>query len=149
MVVVAELMLLVVRIDRSPFILAVVAAGSACRRAPGRSRSSTVFSMSSTMFWSCTVMLKSNGDLNAARHDLGPRRLGRAADLHRELEGLAILGPADADRGQAGLVDLGTGPAVADQVDGRAAGDARSVAVGAVTTPRTTVSVFERRSGRR
>ena len=47
--------------------------------------------MSSTMFWSWTVMLKSNGDLDAARHDLRPGRLGRAADLHRELERLAIL----------------------------------------------------------
>ena len=53
-------MLLRLRIDRSPFILAVVA--GACRRGPGRSRSSSVFSMSSTMFWSWIVMLKSNGD---------------------------------------------------------------------------------------
>ena len=57
--------------------------------------------------------------LDAARHDLGPCRLGRSADLHRELEGLAILRAGHADRGQAGLVDLGAVAAVADQVDGR------------------------------
>ena len=63
--------------------------------------------------------------LDAARHDLCPGRLGRAADLHRELERLAILRARDADRRQAGLVDLGAVAAVADQVDGRAVGDAR------------------------
>ena len=55
--------------------------------------------------------------LNAARHDLRPSRLGRAADLHRELEGLAVLRAGYADRGQAGLVDFGAEPGVADQVD--------------------------------
>ncbi len=86
-------MLLVGRIDRSPFILAVVVAGRV-DRAPGRCRSSSEFSMSSTMFWSWTVMLKSNGVWMPPGMHLGPGRLGRAADLHRELEGLAILGPA-------------------------------------------------------
>ena len=36
--------------------------------------------------------------LNPARHDLGPSRLSRAADLDRQLEGLAILRARDADR---------------------------------------------------
>ena len=99
--------------------------GSLSASGPGRSRSSTTFSMSSTMFWSWTVMLKSNGRLDSARHHLCPGRLGRPADLHGELEGLAILGPGDADRRQTGLIDFGAGAAVADQVDGRAVGDAR------------------------
>ena len=77
--------------------------------------------------------------LDAARHDLSPGRLGRAADLHRELEGLAILGPADADRGQTGLIDLGTGPAVADQVDDRSRSSSEVVAV-VPETPRRTVT---------
>ena len=63
--------------------------------------------------------------LDAARHDLRPGRLGRAADLHRELERLAILRARDADGRQAGLVDLGAVAAVTDQVHGRAVGDAR------------------------
>ena len=49
--------------------------------------------------------------------------------------------PADADRGQAGLVDLGTGPAVADQVDGRSRWRREVVSPWCRTTPRITVIV--------
>src|SRR5205823_2180833 len=48
---------------------------------------------------------------------VGGRSLERAADLNGVLPGLAVLGHADGNRGNAGLVDLGPVPAVANQPD--------------------------------
>ena len=109
--------LFVRRIVCRPFILAVV---PSYRRGPGRPVVAGVLDVVHHVL-ELDGHVEVERRLDAARHDLSPGRLGRAADLDRELEGLAVLGPADADRGQTGLVDLGTGPAVADQVDDRVA----------------------------